>query len=169
MNSNQLSLELLYRASENGFGAKDFHKYCDNISQTLTIIKSKCGNVFGGYTSKTWNETENDSESCENEEPLPFVQDPDAFLFSLVNKHDYPACVRVMPECFSICRDPTSGPIFGEKNEIMICNRADVNLCYSKVGFSYGFPDQFLVNNQSLALNNEFFVSDLEVFQVVSN
>jgi hypothetical protein len=46
--------ELIYRASEHGFGAADFHFRCDNKPKTLTVIKSNEGNVFGGFTVKEW-------------------------------------------------------------------------------------------------------------------
>ena len=32
---------LLYRATRDGFGAKDFHSNCDGHSNTLTILKAK--------------------------------------------------------------------------------------------------------------------------------
>ena len=49
--------KLLYRSSEHGYTTSSFHKYCDNKGPTLTIIKSKAGWIFGGYTSKSWDRT----------------------------------------------------------------------------------------------------------------
>ena len=66
--------ELKYRASRDGFKSDDFHSKCDGIAKTLTVIKAKSGNIFGGYTEKEW---------------YPygvFVTDPKAFIFSLVSK-----------------------------------------------------------------------------------
>ena len=37
---------LVYRATTNGFGAKDFHLKCDNIPKTLTIIKTTNSCIF---------------------------------------------------------------------------------------------------------------------------
>lgn len=48
------SLKLLYRASENSYCVKKFHKLCDNKGATITIIQSNFGNVFGGYTRYSW-------------------------------------------------------------------------------------------------------------------
>ena len=39
--------ELLYRASENGFDSDAFSKECGERGNTLTIIKTTNGNVFG--------------------------------------------------------------------------------------------------------------------------
>ena len=48
---------LIYRSSEHGYRAKSFHEYCDNVKgPTLVIIKSSGGWIFGGYTTKSWNE-----------------------------------------------------------------------------------------------------------------
>jgi hypothetical protein len=42
--------ELLYRGSRDGFGMSEFHRRCDGRSRTLVLIKTKKGNIFGGYT-----------------------------------------------------------------------------------------------------------------------
>ena len=47
-------MKLLYRASEHGYTAKFFHNYCDDVKgQTLIIIKSDGGWIFGGYTTQS--------------------------------------------------------------------------------------------------------------------
>ena len=46
---------LLFRATRDGDNGLIFHKKCDNIKDTLTLVKTKTGNIFGGYTSETWN------------------------------------------------------------------------------------------------------------------
>ena len=48
-------LKLIYRGSENGFKAKDFHLNCDNKGMSLIIIKSEgiqqeVTNIFGAFT-----------------------------------------------------------------------------------------------------------------------
>lgn len=39
---------LLYRATRDGFDAKDFHRVCDNQGPTITILRSKQRRLFGG-------------------------------------------------------------------------------------------------------------------------
>ena len=46
--------KLIYRASEHGYTAKSFHKYCDDKEPTLMIIKSSKGWIFGKYTAQSW-------------------------------------------------------------------------------------------------------------------
>ena len=46
---------LKYRASRDGFRSIDFHSKCDGIANTLTVIKAKTSNIFGGFTEQKWN------------------------------------------------------------------------------------------------------------------
>ena len=46
--------KLLYRASEHNFKAAAFHQKCDNIPNTVTLVKTQFGKVFGGFTPLTW-------------------------------------------------------------------------------------------------------------------
>ena len=44
---------LCYRASRDGWSAKDFHKHCDNKGPTVILVKANdC--IFGGYTDQHW-------------------------------------------------------------------------------------------------------------------
>ena len=48
--------KLCYRASVDGWKGEDFHKKCDDVGQTVTLVK--CGtNVFGGYTDQNWKQS----------------------------------------------------------------------------------------------------------------
>ena len=52
---NIKSFNLLFRASENDFSVPEFHTKCDNITHTITILKTEYGKVIGGYTPLAWN------------------------------------------------------------------------------------------------------------------
>ena len=54
--NNPKRFQLLYRASEDGFGAKEFHKHCDNISDTFVLIRTEFGRTIAGYTHYKWNQ-----------------------------------------------------------------------------------------------------------------
>ena len=52
---NDYKWKLIYRASEHGYTARSFHKYCDDVKgPTLIVIKSDNDCIFGGYTTQTW-------------------------------------------------------------------------------------------------------------------
>ena len=48
----------MYRASVDGFAAKNFHAKCDGFKQTLTIIRAANSYIFGGYASVAWSQNE---------------------------------------------------------------------------------------------------------------
>lgn len=50
-------INLIYRGSRDGFLSKNFHNKCDYKGETLSIIKSTKGYIFGGYTKINWDST----------------------------------------------------------------------------------------------------------------
>ena len=148
---------LLYRASENGFGAKDFHSKCDGNANTLTIIKANgTSNVFGGFTCAAW-----DSRG-------QWRQDGNAFLFSLVNQDNKPIKMKIIEPQFAIYCFSSYGPIFGGGHDILIENNSNTNTSSnSYLGNSYIHP-QYLKGTsqaQSFFAGSHFFqVNDIEVY-----
>ena len=51
---NEKKLRLVYRGSEDGFGAADFHRKCDNKGATISVIETTDGEIVGGYASVPW-------------------------------------------------------------------------------------------------------------------
>ena len=47
-------LELLYRASRDGWDPQQFHRRCDAQGPTVTLIKTDHGYVFGGFSDQSW-------------------------------------------------------------------------------------------------------------------
>ena len=110
---------LLFRAADHNYSCKKFHEYCDDKGGTITIIKSNFGNIFGGYTSKSWTSKGG------------YTKDEKAFLF-LIKSDDKaiqskcPLLLELKKEYvnYAICSDSTFGPTFG-RDDIFIhsdCN-----------------------------------------------
>jgi BTB/POZ domain-containing protein KCTD9 len=58
-----------------------FHKKCDKQGPTITFVQEADNErVFGGYTSVSWNSTDNGE----------YKSDPHAFVFSLTNETYHP-------------------------------------------------------------------------------
>ena len=73
---------LVYRATEDGDKASDFHKRCDKIGPNITFIKTRNGYVFGGFTVKNWEHLKRDINL--NKPNLGSAsRDPKAFGFSV--------------------------------------------------------------------------------------
>ena len=51
---NPKELQLVFRASENGYSAAAFHKACNSVPNTLTILKTEFGKTLAGYVEKNW-------------------------------------------------------------------------------------------------------------------
>jgi hypothetical protein len=148
--SDQLSL--LYRATRDGFESSQFHKHCDNFPNTLTIIKSSTGSIFGGFTSQMWDSLEN----C-------YKIDDKAFLFSFRNHENRKQKIPVANPNQAIFNSAAFGPTFGNGYDIFIANMANTNrLSFSILGNSYKIdcqnPRSFLAGAQ------HFHVSEIEVF-----
>jgi hypothetical protein len=149
---------MLYRATRDGFGAKDFHSKCDGHPKTLTILKAKQSEfIFGGFTSVDWDSTSQ------------WKSDANAFIFSFTNKDNRPLKMKVNPNqhrhaigCNSSC-----GPTFGV--EICIASNANTTMdSFSKLGFIFKHPQFAIGSNASeafLAGSNNFQLDEIEVYE----
>ena len=68
-------LDLIYRASRDGFLSKNFHEKCDHKGPTVVLYKNANRYIFGGYASIPWT---SDGK---------YHAAPDCFIFTLINIH----------------------------------------------------------------------------------
>ena len=120
----------LYKASRDGFEASKFHSKCDKSSGTLTIIKTSNGNIFGGFTTENWSGY------------YSYKTDPNAFIFSLINKYNYPVKLNnTNGGSNAIYSYPSYGPTFGGGYDFNIKDQSNLNTnSYSSLGYSYQLP-----------------------------
>ena len=117
-------LNLVFRASEHGFKALAFHEKCDNLPNTLTIIKTEFNRRIAGYTPLTWNSTQGIAEDSSGS----------SFLLSLDTRQIFEL---VIPEKAIQCI-PNYGPVFGGGSDLAICN--DCNITNdSCTNFAYSY------------------------------
>ena len=69
----------LYIATRDGESAAIFHKLCDNLENTISLIKTGGNRRFGGFTTQTWNQVSSYTKT-----------DKHAFVFSLDKLKIYP-------------------------------------------------------------------------------
>lgn len=103
---------LLYQASKDGFTADALSERCNAIGNTLIIVKSDSGDIFGGYADRAW------SSSDEWED------DPNAFIFSFVNKDNTQyklVCDDLVVQCGQSCI-----LLFGGRHNFWIGSHANV-------------------------------------------
>ena len=153
----QVKLELLYRASRDGWRAQDFHSRCDDKGPTITVIKNTDGFVFGGYADGPWSSHNNWTHSSQ------------AFLFSLhspsgvgpvklplVQNHQYAM------QCHA-----SYGPTFGcTPHDIYVADGANGNAnSYTNFGSTYQLPSGQSARTFFTGKNN-FQAAEVEVYQV---
>ena len=151
--------KLLYRASRDGFSAASFHARCDAKPKTLLVVRSTLGNVFGGYTQATW-----DSSSG-------YKSDPQAFIFSLVNKSvaakQRALRMPVKSGKPSIHCSAAYGAIFGGGYDLCLNNG---QTGYANLGSYYDFPLHAYGTHEArtfLAGAYTFDTSEVELFQLI--
>jgi len=150
---------LLYRASTHGFSADAFHRNCDSIAPTYTIVLGALGELCGGYSDVAWTRSQVAGKYAASER---------AFLFSLVNPQDAPPTrFPVVKKMFAICYHPDCGPIFGAGADLLLSSNCHENTdSYSNLPHSYDRGDSPVPI--TLMNNYNFTVLDYEVFTPVT-
>ena len=155
-----VSFTLVYRASEDGDRAADFHQKCDKIGPNVVLIKTKRGNIFGGFTLKNWEHMPRDIDV--NRPNLGSAsRDSKAFGFSVNNQKIYN---NERPTEFAIWCNRNYGPTF--KNnlfQIFDCCMKKGGYCSIRSNSHFGGQqyDYEISGGES-----RFRVEDLEVFEV---
>ena len=146
----KVGYKLIYRASSHGDTAQNFHKRCDNINGTLTVIKTKDGFIFGGYCNVCW----------ESGTKL-IKEDLNSFVFSINLSKIYFVSKNNEP---SILCDKNKGPSFigmFTTNNNMLSMKSDVNP-WGTQRYS-GESSLYEINGGEPS----FFIEEIEVFQVL--
>lgn len=154
---------LIYRASEHGFDAADFHRCCDTFAPTVSIIQTDFGNIFGGFTIVPWSSATLRADQA----------DPTAFLFTLKNTLNIPPTkfpvAKEYQQC-AISHNPTCGPNFGSpKNEGSdLCLRNKFNDKTNCIFFPKSYIDT--TNQGGLIFAKKYFAcKEVEVFTLMNN
>ena len=148
--------KLLYRGSVHGFDADAFHRHCDRIPNTLSLLKSSNGNVFGGFTTQTW-ESSGDV----------FKRDDRAFIFTFKNEANKPEKMKINPYKIdkAICCNPKFGPNFGQPHNICTYDRCNENAQSYSI-FGETFLSDSRKSNEYFAGSQYFKVAEIEVFVI---
>jgi hypothetical protein len=158
----KFNLNLIYRGSADGFSGEIFHKKCDKIPKTLTVVKVKDNdNIFGGYTEQTW-----DGDKLTK-------KDPKSFVFSLVNKDDNPIRMdydKNRSEYAIFCYS-SYGPVFGGGHDFYIANDSNLDkISSSNLSNSFFHPVYSYGSDEAknfLAGSCLFTVEEIEVYQKI--
>ena len=166
LNKN-IILELIFKMTENGFTAKDFHHYCDNKGPTLILIKTSNDEIIGGFTPLNW-ETTTEREKKYDELGLTFLFSLTLNKkFDMIKRYTYPAIQNVA----------NLGPEFGVDDLFLDTNlREGISYAYSDCNFFHeGKMELVEEKGETLYVGGDkwgdgiialFKVSEFEVYKV---
>jgi hypothetical protein len=162
-NNSKIDFKLLYRGSEDGKSAHDFHRKCDGVKKTISIIKTDNGAIFGGYAENAWTENAFDW----------VMDDLNSFVFSLslmkiynsTKQHNqkYHMGTYSGPQFYGYTVSDYTGYTvsdhkpFGSESQVLGRND-DINKHFS------GFTQ----NNELNLGKSYYYISEIEVFQVIN-
>lgn len=149
--NKNFNFQLLYKGTLDGDTREIFHKKCDNQGPNISIIQSTDGQIFGGYTSKSWIINNNN-----------FTPDPESFLFNINNKRKY--CVSnnrgLFKDLLYIC--DFGGDSSDNFHELWIENNYFSKGGHVDNGKGYNFTNYELSGGK-----NNFKIKELEVYKVI--
>ena len=148
---SNFTTKLIFSSEKEDDKASSFHKKCDNIAPTLTLIETKEGFRYGGFTTQSWESTETSI----------FKKDKSAFIFSLDTEKKY----EITNEEKSIQCSMYWGPYFGEGGAICVPD----NFLEEKNAF-YQWPSSYdIAEKDELTFGQEhnINISKYEVFEIV--
>ncbi len=124
-------IKLVYRASEHEFNLNKFHQLCDNLEDTLTIIKTEHDKWIGGFTPLPWKTKHGRDKSNRT------------FMMA-INVMEKLEPIR-LGEC-AIHYDEELGPCFGglfEQRDLEIFKDYGLLCCKTNFPNSYNWKRQF--------------------------
>ena len=156
-----IDFNLVYRATDDGDRAMDFHKKCDKIGPNITFVKTKKDYVFGGFTVKNWEHLKRDIN--EKKPNLGSAsRDARAFGFCVNNQRIYK---NERPDEFAIWCNRNFGATF-KNNFFQIFDN-----CFKKGGYcSKKDNSHFGGQEYDYEISggeSKFAIDDIEVYEIL--
>jgi len=159
MGTSYIVTELIYRATKDGFQSSIFHSKVDGKGSVICIVKSKTGQVFGGFTNLGFNSSSS------------YQVDSKAFLFHITKKCKMEQTANTT---YAVYGGSGYHVTFGGGHDLYLCDNANTtNSSYTNLGHTYKCPNGITYGSTEaqnyLAGTYNFMVDEVEVFKVVVN
>ena len=149
-------IKLLYSSKKDGDNYSSFYNKCSNISPTLSLIKTKKGRKFGGFTFGKWN---NKKETLKQ-------TDSEAFLFSLDNMKNY----KILKPNLAIVSYPDHSSFLTYGNNGDGCGIYLKNNFLTEGGHENHLSKVYNVDSKfSLSEEENFEIEEVEVYNIIFN
>ena len=146
-NKEEIKCKLIYDAKKDGDDIATFHTLCDNKGATLTIISTSDNKKIGGFLSKSFGGNKG------------FIEDNDAFLFSLNYNEKFPSLKQ---GCHYKDKND-KGLIFGN-----ICIEIADKCLNNKNSYYHPYTCRYNFGKRNNNSNFNFSVVELEIYQIIS-
>jgi len=93
------------------------------------VVKATNDYIAGGYASVSWTSIVN------------YVNDPNAFLFTLTNPSNKPLKLAISDSGYALYDSPSNGPTFGSGHDLYISDNSDTNTNSLISSSSYTYPN----------------------------
>lgn len=153
LKQKKLTYKLIFRGTRDGTQSNHFHKKCDGIGPTITLIKTRKGYKFGGYADKNW-----------NKEGGWIYNDENAFVFSLDHMKIYNPVEGKEKYYFGIDYGPVFCSFWPKKDMFATSGNNVLTRDEANKNFS-GFTSDYELNGGE----KDFITQELEVFQIIFN
>jgi hypothetical protein len=153
------SWELLYRGSRDGFAASNFHCKCDGRSNTVSVIETTKGFIFGGFTPTAWDSSNSSKGDSSQKSFLFTVKNPRGTEFRKFSLKNPSKAIRC---------SVSYGPLFEGYCDLGVhdnCN-ADAN-SWTNLGEGYT-NDTGIDGTRVFTGEQNFTVKEIEVFTIPS-
>jgi len=123
--ATQIELKNLYTATRDGHTCQDFHRLCDGVTPTVSIIQASDKYVFGGFTRHKWLGGSGNNSRSDTKIQGKNIGEY-GFIFTVTNPHDIPM-TKYMPDVNNCINSSDTiyngdrGPTFGYGYDIF-CN-----------------------------------------------
>ncbi len=149
---------LIYKASRDGFRAADFHRCCDNKGETISVIHTTRGYLFGGYTDVPWTSASGVSK-----------QSLQSFLFAFRSSAsgNTPVTATIASSSNAVYHHSSYCCTFGAGHNIYIADSSNTNSNSNSNwsnGQYYSYPPGVTSNVYWLVGQQRFQTRDVEVF-----
>ena len=141
-------IKKLYQATIDGGDPINFHSKCDNIENTLVLIKSEGFKKLGGFTPIPWKSNGNNKDDPSS----------NSFIFSLDKQKIY----SLKQGWYSVYHDKSNGPSFGYDIKMEGNPLKEKTLFTKKWSYDYRGDNYPLLDN-----SNKIKALEYEAFQII--
>ena len=142
-------LQLLYKATRDGYNANVFHQKVNNQEATLTVFRTDKGLIAGAYIPISW-------KSSSPSNTFIRIEAGNAFLFNVIES-----------KVNKFFNNRNLQYSFNDRSDILVAIGGGNDLYLGTDATGYSKAETYVTSDTELVGTNKFNVSEIEVFKVL--